>query len=89
VACKAWRRDTAREILGKNKEALNCDLSEPLFDLGEPQKYRGLFLFRRKPLKDFIKETDQAAAILNFLEESHKKLEPVVPEIHEHCRQGT
>jgi hypothetical protein len=25
----------------------------------------------------------------NFLEESHKKLEPVVPKIHEHYRQGT
>ena len=89
MACEAWRRDTAREILGKDKEALNCDLSEALFDLGEPQKYRGLFLFRRKQLKDFIKERHQAAAILEFLEQSHEKLWPVGPKIHEHYRQGT
>jgi hypothetical protein len=30
-----------------------------------------------------------AAAILAFFEQSHKKLEPVVPKIHEHYRQGT
>jgi len=29
------------------------------------------------------------AAILAFLEQSHKKLEAVVPEIHEHHCQGT
>jgi hypothetical protein len=87
VACEVCRRATAREILEKDKEALNCDLSEALFDLGEPQKYRGLFLFRRKQLKDFIKERHQAAAILEFLEQSHEKLWPVVPKIHEHYRQ--
>jgi hypothetical protein len=32
---------------------------------------------------------DQAAAILKFLEESHGKLDPVVPKVHEHYRQGT
>jgi hypothetical protein len=36
-----------------------------------------------------MEETDQAAAALNFLEESHRKLEPVVPKIYEHYRQGT
>ena len=83
------RRATAREILEKDKEALNCNLSEELFDLGEPQKYRGLFIFRRRQLKDFIEETDQAGAILDFFEQSHKKLEAVVPKIHEYYRQGT
>jgi len=28
------------------------------------------------------------AAILAFLEQSHKKLEAAVPKIHEHYRQG-
>jgi hypothetical protein len=28
-------------------------------------------------------------SLANFLEQSHKKLEAVVPKIHEHYRQGT
>ena len=55
----------------------------------DSENRKGVFLFRRKPLKDFLDETDQPAAILNLLEESHKKLEAVVPKIHEHYRHGT
>ena len=57
--------------------------------MDDSENRKGVFLFRRRQLKDFLDETDQAAAILNFLEESHKKLEAVVPKIHEHYRQGT
>ena len=59
------------------------------FQLGDSENRKGVFLFRRRQLKDFLDETDQPAAILNFLEECHKKLEPVVPKIHEHYRQWT
>jgi hypothetical protein len=55
----------------------------------DSENRKRVLLLRRKPLRDFIEETDQAAAILNFLEESHRKLEPVVPKIHEHYRRGT
>ena len=55
----------------------------------DSENRKGVFLFRRKPLKDFLDETDQPAAILNLLEESHKKLEAVVPKTHEHYRHGT
>ena len=54
---------------------LNGGLTTPAFEVGHAENRRGVSLFRRKQLKDFIDETDQAAAILNFLEESHKKLE--------------
>jgi hypothetical protein len=67
---------------------LSTGISASAFEVDYSCDRGGVFLFRRKQLRDFLDETDQAAAILNFLEQSHKQLEPAVPKIHEHYRQG-
>ena len=92
VSIDAWRPEQLERV-GKlmldEAGRLNGGLTTPAFEVAHAESRPGVSLFRRKQLKDFVDETDQSAAILNFLEETHKKLEAVVPEIHEHYRQGT
>lgn len=75
--------------MAEEAKRLSTGLNAPTFQVDVSENGEGAFLFRRKLLKDFIKETDQAAAIINFLEQSHNELEAVVPRIYKHYRQGT
>ena len=85
----AWPPERVRELMAEEAKQLSAGLSAPAFEVDDSENGVGVFLFRRRQLKDFIEESDQAAAILGFLEQSHKKLEPVVPKIHEQHRLGT
>ncbi len=86
-----WRRENekVRGSMAEEAKRLSTGLNAPTFQVDVSENGEGAFLFRRKLLKDFIKETDQAAAIINFLEQSHNELEAVVPRIYKHYRQGT
>jgi hypothetical protein len=68
---------------------LKGDDGRPLFEVGDSENRQGIFLFRRRQLKDFIGEEDQAAAILGFLERSHRYVESAVPRIHDRFREAT
>jgi hypothetical protein len=81
--------EKVRGFMVEEAKRLSTTLSAPAFQVGDSENRKGVFLFRRRQLKDFLDHTDQPAGILNFLEESHKKLEPVVPKIHERYRQAT
>jgi hypothetical protein len=86
-----WRpeNEKVRGFMVEEAKRLSSGLSAPAFQVGDSENRKGVFLFRRRQLKDFLDETDQPAAILNFLEESHKGLEPAVPRVQERFRQGT
>jgi hypothetical protein len=84
----AWQPERVRDLMLEEAKRLSTSISAPAFRVDYSDKQGAVFLFRRRQLKDFMKESDQAAAILEFLEQSHKQLELVVPKIHQHYRQG-
>jgi hypothetical protein len=90
VYVSAERSDGMTKLMVGEAERLNTGLSAPIFEVKDSKNSESVLLFRRRQLKHFMEEGgNRTAAILNFLEESHKKLEAVVPKIHEHYRQGT
>ena len=90
VSIDVWPPEPERvgKLMLDEAERLNSALTAPAFKIGYSEN-RGVSLFLRRQLKDFLDETDQPAAILDFLEKSHEKLWPVVPKIHEHYRPET
>jgi len=46
----------------------------PDFAIGYSQNQRGMFLVRRRPLRNFLRSPDQRSAILDFLMESHRQV---------------
>ncbi len=89
VSTDVWQPETVSKLMLEEAKHLNSGLSAPAFEVGYSENRQGVSLFRRRQLKHFIEDGgDQAAAILAFLEQSHEKLWPAVPKIHEHYRQG-
>jgi hypothetical protein len=77
-------------MVGEAKE-LNARAAPPPFQVEGSQNQIGLFLFRRRQLREFlaVQEADRIRAVMNFFEDSHNLLEGSVPRIHEHLRHGT
>jgi len=89
VSIDDWPSERSSKLLLDEAERLNRGLTAPAFEVRDSENRRGVSLFRRQQLKTFIDEGgDQAAAILDFLEQSHEKLWPVVPKIHEYCQKA-
>ncbi len=89
VSIDDWRPETVNKLMLDEAKRLNSGLTAPAFEVGYSENRRGVSLFRRRQLKHFMEGGgDQAAAILDFLEQSHEKLWPVVSKIHEHYRQA-
>ncbi len=80
-----------RSYLVSEAKRLNADVSSgrPAFEVGDSPDRKAVFLFRRCSLKDFVQCEDQASAVLEFFDESHRIADRAVLRIHEQLRQST
>lgn len=60
-------------------EQLNANLHSRTFQVIGSEDQEGIFLCRRRALKDFLASEEQASAILQFFEESHAVVKDAVP----------
>jgi hypothetical protein len=75
----AWDTREIREDFATRLEQLNAGLGGPIFQVAESKDQNGIFLCRRRALKDFLNSENQPAAILDFFQKSHGLLSKLVP----------
>ena len=73
-----WGTPTIREDFETRLEQLNAGLDAPICQVIESEG-GGVFLCRRRALKDFLNSENQPATILDFFQTSHERIKDTVP----------